>query len=201
MQHDPRVVFERMFGDSGSTDPVVQRAPGKRLAGLLDSVSQELKRLVRGLGPGDNAKLNDILMPYAISSAASRGGGRDSAYAGGGEACGIPDDYEEACRLMYDLFALAYQADLTRVITFMIGPELSGQNYPMIAFSMDTTRCRITRRIPLSWAKLTKINTYHVTLFARFLKARSTPDGDGSLLDHMILIYGAAWARAMGTTP
>jgi hypothetical protein len=105
---------------------------------------------------------------------------------------GIPADYAEHVKLMFDLEVLAYQCDLTRVITFMMGREQSGMTYPQIGVPDSHHPISHHGRDPVKIANCTKINEYHVTLFAYLLdKLRATPDGDGSLLDHMTMIYGS----------
>ena len=204
MQHDPRAVFERMFGDSGSTDPAVQRAHRQEAGSILDSVTHELARLVRGLGAGDQAKLHEYFeairdVERRIQKAEEQNSREMPAVE---QPAGIPDAYEEHAMLMYDLYALAYQADLTRVITFMIGRELSGQNYPQLGIPDGHHPLSHHQNDPAKIVKLTKINTYHVTLFSRFLeKLRSTPDGDGSLLDHVMIIYGCGMSNGNGHIP
>ena len=105
---------------------------------------------------------------------------------------GIPNNYDDHAKLMCDLMVLAYQCDLTRVATFMMGREFSGMTYPFIGVPDAHHPISHHQHEPEKVAKVAKINTYHVTLFAYLLdKLRSTPDGDGSLLDHMTLVYGA----------
>jgi hypothetical protein len=115
---------------------------------------------------------------------------------------GIPASFAEHTSLMYDLQLLAHQTDRTRVTTFMSGHELSGRTYPEIDVPDAHHPLSHHRGVPESLAKLTKINTYHVSLFASFVeKLRSTPDGDGSLLDHMVLMYGAGMSDSNSHSP
>ena len=108
------------------------------------------------------------------------------------QPAGIPATFDEHAKLMFDLQVLAYQTDLTRVITFMMGRELSGRAYPEIGVPERTIRSRTIRTIPRSSRSSPRSTRYHVTLFAYYLeKLQATPDGDGSLLDHMMLMYGA----------
>ena len=105
---------------------------------------------------------------------------------------GIPVSYEEHAKLMFDLQVLAYQADLTRVITFMVGRELSGATYPQIGVSDSHHPITHHGGDPEKIEKVTKINVYHATLFSYYLdKLRATPDGDGSLLDNIVIMYGS----------
>jgi hypothetical protein len=205
MQHDPRMVFERMFGDSGSTDPAVRRARAKADSSLLDSISQKVAQLQKRLGAGDRAKLDEYFA--AIRDVERR---IQKAEAQNAEAVvprmehpgGVPDTFEDHANLMYDLFALAYQVDLTRVITFMIGRESSGQTFPDLGIPESHHPLSHHDNDPAKLAKLTTINTYHLTLFAKFLeKLRTTPDGDGSLLDHVAMIYGSGMSNGNGHDP
>jgi hypothetical protein len=115
---------------------------------------------------------------------------------------GIPTAFADHTRLMYDLYALAYQCDMTRVITFMIAHEFSGRTYPEIGVPDAHHPISHHQGDPARLAKLAKINTYHVSLFASFLeKLRTTPDGDGSLLDHVMLVYGAGMSDSNAHDP
>ena len=108
------------------------------------------------------------------------------------QPAGIPHEFEENLQLMFDLQVLAYQADVTRVITFMVGREFSSRAYPQIGVAEAHHPLSHHQNDPEKIALLAKINTYHTTLFASYLeKLRSTPDGDGSLLDHLLLLYGS----------
>jgi hypothetical protein len=105
---------------------------------------------------------------------------------------GIPPTFEQHARLMFDLLALAYQTDLTRVGTFMLGKEVSGRSFPEIGVPDGHHACSHHQNDPAKLAKLAKINTYHMQQFAYFLdKLRKTPDGDGNLLDHSVFVYGS----------
>jgi len=194
MEHDPRVVFERMFGESGSTNASARRARMGEEGSILDSVMEKTARLERELGPSDNAKLNEYLeairdVERRIQMAETQNSQQLPSME---HPAGIPDKFEDHAKLMYDLMALAYQSDMTRIVTFMIGREQSGQTFPDLGIPDAHHAISHHQHDPVRLAKLTKINTYHITLFAQLLeKLRSTPDGDGSLLDHMMLIYGA----------
>jgi hypothetical protein len=193
-EHDPRVVFERMFGESGSTDAAVRLAGLRRNRSILDSVRDAVIDLGRGLGPGDRLKIDEYLaavrdIEQRIQKAEERGATAVPVVA---QPTGIPSDFEENLRLMFDLQALAYQSDLTRVITFMVGREFSGRPYPQIGVAEAHHPLSHHQNDPQKIAQLARINTYHTSLLASYLeKLRSTPDGDGSLLDHMVLLYGS----------
>ena len=115
---------------------------------------------------------------------------------------GIPDTFEQHARLMFDLQWLAYQGDVTRVVTFMIGREFSGRTYPEIGVPDAHHPISHHQRDPLRMEKCAKINHYHVSLFSEFVeKLKATPDGDGSLLDHVAIVYGAGMSEGNGHVP
>ena len=204
MQNDPRVVFERLFGDSGSTDPKMRAARIQQRRSVLDSVLEEVADLQRELGRGDRAKLVEYL--EAIRDVERR---IQMAEAQSGvtlplvdRPAGIPAVYEEHVKLMFDLEVLAYQCDLTRVITFMMGREFSGATYPQIGVPDAHHPISHHQNEPDKIAKVAKINAHHVQQFAYLLdKLRSTADGDGSLLDHMTMIYGAGMSDSNAHDP
>jgi len=193
-EHNPRAVFERLFGDTASTDPAARRARIEQERSILDSVTQRIARLEQNVGSADRAKLDEYFEAIRDIERRIQNAERQSAteLPVVEQPAGIPASFEDHAKLMFDLYTLAYQCDLTRVITFMIAHEFSGRTYPQIGVpdahhpishhSGDSGRL----------AKLAKINTYHISLFASFLeKLRATPDGDGSLLDHAMIVYGA----------
>jgi hypothetical protein len=192
-ENNPRVVFERLFGDSGSTDPAARRSRIQQDKSVLDSVIREAASLKGSLGPGDGVKLVEYLdairdVERRIQRAEEQSG-RELPLVD--HPAGAPDNYDDHVKLMCDLQVLAYQADLTRVITFMLGREFSGVTYPQIGVPDAHHPITHHQQEPEKIAKVAKINAYHVSQFAYLLeKLRSTPDGDGSLLDHAILIYG-----------
>ena len=192
---NPRVVFERLFGDVGSTDPAVRLARIRAQRSILDSVLQKVRDLRNELGAGDNVKINEYLeavrdVERRIQTAESQA---DRELPVVDSPSGIPVSFEEHARLMYDLQLLAFQTDLTRVFSFMIGREQSGMTYPQIGVPDAHHPISHHRNDPELRAKIARINQYHMTLFAEFVdKLRATPDGDGSLLDNVIILYGAA---------
>jgi len=192
-ENNPRAVFERLFGDSGSTDPKARRARIRQDKSLLDSVIEEAASLQNALGHGDRVKLVEYLdsirdVERRIQKAEEQSS-RELPLID--HPAGIPATYDEHVRLMCDLQVLAYQADLTRVVTFMLGREFSGVTYPQIGVPDAHHPVTHHQQEPEKIAKVAKINAYHVTQFAYLLdRMRSTPDGDGSLLDHAMLIYG-----------
>jgi hypothetical protein len=197
MQHNPRAVFERLFGDSGSTDAKARLARLRQQRSVLDSVTQEVRSLGGVLGPGDRTKLDEYLeavrdVERRIVRAESQS---DRELPVLERPAGAPASYEEHVKLMFDLEVLAYQSDLTRVITLMLAREFSGMTYPQI--DVPDAHHPVTHHAgePEKIAKVAKINAYHVQLLAYLLeRLRATPDGDGSLLDHATLIYGAGLA-------
>jgi hypothetical protein len=197
MENNPRVVFERLFGDTGSTNPSVRRARLLRDASLLDSVTERAADLQRGLGTQDRSKLDQYLaavrdIERRIQKAEEQSSRELPVIE---QPAGVPATFGEHVRLMFDMQLLAYQTDMTRVVTFMLGREITGRTYAEIGVPDAHHPISHHQRDPEKFVKLTKINTYHVTLFAEFLeKLRQTPDGDGSLLDHITLIYGAGMA-------
>ena len=204
MQSDPRVVFQRLFGDSASTDPGEQAERFRQRKSLLDSVTEEVARLQGALPQGDRAKLVEYLeairdVERRIQVAESQ---MDQQVPLVDQPQGVPGDWEEHLKLMFDLQVLAYQVDLTRVITFMLGREHSGMTYPQIQVPDAHHPISHHQQEPDKVAKIAKINAYHVEMFTYFLeKLRATPDGDGSLLDHATLIYGAGMADSNSHSP
>ena len=197
MENDPRVVFERLFGDSGSTDPAIRKARLRKDASLLDSVTERAGALSRELGAGDRAKLRQYLeavrdVERRIQMAEAQSG-RELPVVD--QPAGIPGTFGEHAKLMFDLQALAYETDLTRVATFMMGREITGRTYAEIGVPDAHHPISHHQRDPAKLAKLTKINQYHVQLFSEFLaRLAATPNGDGTLLDHSMIVYGAGMA-------
>ncbi len=191
----PRAIFERLFGDSNSTDPAVRLARIQEDRSLLDSVTQATARLMRRLGPGDRAHLSQYL--DAIRDIERRIQIAEQQTSNGlptlERPAGIPATFEEYARLMFDLQVLAFQTDMTRVSTFMMGREQSNRAFPEIGIPDSHHPLSHHRHDPDKIAKVIQINIYHSKLFAYYLeKMRSTPDGDGSLLDHSLIVYASA---------
>jgi hypothetical protein len=196
---NPRVVFERLFGDAATTDPSVRLARAQRRRSILDSVMDKVSALRRELGAADRAKISEYLeairdVERRIQVAEAQAGRELPVLE---SPAGIPVSFDEHARLMYDLLVLAYQVDLTRVFSFMIGREQSGTTYPQIG--VPDPHHPITHhsgdRVKIE--KVAKINQYHVKLFAEFLqKLKATPDGEGSLLDNSMILYGACLREA-----
>ena len=195
MEDHPRVVFERLFGDSETTDRATRLARIQKNRSLLDSVSHGVSRLVAGLAPSDRVKLTEYLdairdVERRIQIAEEQASRELPSLER--PAGGFPASYEEYAKLMLDLQVLAYQTDMTRVITFMFAHERSGRSYRDIGVADAHHSLSHHRNDPISIAKLVKVNSYHVQLLAYYLnRLRSTPDGDGTLLDHTMIVYGS----------
>lgn len=202
-QNDPRHVFERLFGDTRSTDPKERIARTREEKSILDSVTQEVSRLGGTLPAADRTKLTEYLdairgVERRIQIAEKEN--RQVPLVDHPE--GIPASWEDHVKLMFDLEVLAYQSDLTRVITIMLGHEQSGMTYPQIGVPDAHHPVSHHQREPEKVAKTAKINAYHVKMFAYLLeKLRATPDGDGTLLDHVTMIYGAGIADSNSHAP
>ena len=192
MQNNPRVVFERLFGDGGSTAD--RQSEFKKDRSILDAISSDLARLQREIGAGDQARVAQYLDAVrAIERRIQLSEQKDTELPELERPVGIPESYREHVELMFDLTALAYQVDMTRVFTFMLGRELNGRAYPEIGIPDSHHGLSHHRYDPEKLAQLAKINTYHVSLFTHFLdELANTPDGDGSLLVHSLLMYGAS---------
>jgi len=193
-ENSPRLVFERLFGDVGSTETAARLAHMRQDRSILDYVSERAANLNQGLGPADRSRLEEYLdgvrdIETRIQKAEAQSA-RDMPVVN--QPVGIPATFEEHAKLMYDLQVLAFQSDLTRVITFMYGREFTGRPYPEIGVPEGHHPLSHHENDPDKLLALSKVNTYHVQMFAYFLdKLSKTKDGDGSLLDHVLLIYGA----------
>lgn len=189
----PRLVFENLFGEGGT--PEERRAALRKRASLLDSVAEEMKRLQRGLGAGDRARVSDYLdsireVERRIQKAETDS--KDIPLPDLERPMGVPASYADHARLMFDLQLLAFQGDITRVITFQIARETSNRSYPEIGVSDPHHPLSHHGDDPEKIARMAKINAFHVSLFAEYLqKLRETPEGNGSLLDNVLLLYGS----------
>jgi len=189
----PRIVFERLFGDGATA--AERRASLKKRASLLDSVRDEFAQLNNQLGPADRARLSQYLdtireverrIQRAEANAAANPV-RDVE-----RPVGVPASYADHARLMFDLQVLAFQADVTRVITFQMARETSNRTYPEIGVSDPHHPLTHHGNDPKKIEKVARINRFHVSLFAEFLaKLRDTREGGGTLLDHSLLLYGS----------
>jgi hypothetical protein len=199
METNPRAVFERLFGDSGSTDRSVIGARMRQKKSILDSVNAKLASLKRSVGPQDQIHLEQFTdavrdVERRIQTAEQQ---TDNDLPKLDQPAGIPKDYQDHVELMLDLQLLAFQTDLTRVITFMFGRELSGRPYPQIGVpdAHHPLSHHNDRRDLVE--KMSKINVYHVQLFSKYVaKLRSTREGDGTLLDSVIILYGSGLSNS-----
>ncbi|MBM3772677.1 MAG: DUF1552 domain-containing protein [Acidimicrobiia bacterium] len=193
MENNPRVVFERLFGEGGTAAQRIARARHKK--SLLDSVLEEANRLRQTLGPSDQVKVADYFDAVREVERRIQQAERHTAESPIPvlpQPLGIPDSFEEHVKLMYDLQWLAYQADITRVFTFMLGREVNSRTFPQIGVNEPHHGVSHHRDEPGQLEKLAKINTYQTQIFQSFVeRLHSTPDGDGTLLDHSMLLYGA----------
>ena len=200
MENNPRAVFERMYGDSGSADPAMQRARAQQKKSILDSVMDRLAGINRRLGPEDRVKVDEYAaairdVERRIEVAESKSDLDPDLVAE--EPRGVPSSFREHVELMYDLQFLALQGDLTRVVTFMLGREQSTRTYPEVGVPNAHHPLSHHENVPERVALMSKINTYHAELTSKYLeRLRATPDGDGSLLDNMTIMYGTCLSNS-----
>jgi hypothetical protein len=202
MEINPRAVFERMFGDSDTADPKERLRRIEKNRSILDSVTQGVNRLLVRGGTSDRIKLTeyldairDVERRIQVTEKASSSPGQTSnlGQPAMGRPAGIPTEYAEHAKLMFDLMVLAYQSDMTRVITFMMGRDSTDRSHREIGVADGHHALSHHKEIPETMEQVAKIDLHQIELFADFLeKMRSTPDGDGSLLDHSIIIYGSS---------
>jgi hypothetical protein len=199
METNPRAVFERVFGEAGTS--AQRRARLDRETSILDSIAEDARELQRGLTPRDRARLGDYLdnireMERRIQKTEARNSGDTRVP----EApIGTPDSFDEHVALMFDLAAAAFEADVTRVFTFMMSRELSQRTYPQIGVTEQHHSVSHHQNNAAKMAQMVTINTYYVQFYARFLeKLGSIQEGDGSILDHSLLVYGAGMADSNG---
>jgi hypothetical protein len=192
-ENNPRLVFERLFGDGGT--PAQRQAQARENRSLLDSVLADLSRLQKDLGPADRVRVGEYLdavreIEGRIQRAERRSS--DESLAHLDRPTGIPSRFDEHVKLMFELQWLAFRGDLTRVVTFMLGRELNFRTYPEIGINEGHHGLSHHQDNPAQLAKYARLNTYQTELFAGFLeRLRATPDGDGTLLDHSLFLYGA----------
>ena len=193
VENNPRAVFERLFGTSGSTDPEARLARRRRDRSILDAVGEKLAGLERVIGPADQVKLDEYLeavrdMERRIEMA-ERHNARELPVVE--QPVGVPSDFAEHAKLMMDLLAVAYQTDLTRISTFMMGREISGRAYPEIGVSDSHHPLSHHQDEAPKLERLHKVNEYHVQQFAYLVdKLAGLPDGDGTMFDSTLFLYG-----------
>jgi hypothetical protein len=194
MEYNPRAVFEKLFGDTGSTERAAREARMRQSKSILDSVTDKLSSLRRELGPGDLDKVNEYT--DAIRDVERRIQLTEQQQSVELPAIdqpqGVPPVFEDHLALMFDLQVLAFQSDMTRVISFMIGKEQSARPYPQIGIPEAHHPLSHHNNVPELIERMSHINRYHAQLFAKYLtKLRATQDGDGTLLDHTTIMYGS----------
>ncbi len=203
MESNPRAVFERLFGEGGTAAERFARLRQDR--SVLDLAMEDVARLQKKLGAGDRATVDEYLtavrdVEQRIQRAESRKGADLLALPE--QPVGIPDSFDEHAKLMLDLNLLAFQADVTRVVAFQISRELSARPYPWIGVPDGHHTVSHHQLDPEKITKATKINAYHMSLYARLIeKLKNTPDGDGTLLDHSLLMYGTGMGDSDHHTP
>lgn len=201
MEHDPAAAFVRLFGDGGSPEARAERMRQK--TSILDSLLGEVASLRATLSPADRTRMAGYLDALRdVEARVQKAVAHNTELPRFDRPGGVPDTFAEHARLMFDLQLLAYRGDVTRVVTYMVGREFSGRTYPEIGVPDAHHPISHHQRDPIRMDKCAKINRYHVTLFAEFLdKMRTTPDGDGSLLDHTAILYGAGMSEGNGHVP
>jgi uncharacterized protein DUF1552 len=198
MEVNPRIVFERMFGDGGS--PSQRLAQVREDRSILDSVKDAVAGLERRLGAGDRVKVAEYLdsmreIERRIQVAERQSG--ESLIALPDRPIGVPENYDEHAKLMFDLAALAFQADITRVFTLLLGREQTNRPYPFIGVPEAHHAISHHQNDPQKLAKCAKINAYHIELLARFAeKLKAIPDGDGTLLDNSMILQGSGLSNS-----
>ncbi len=192
METNPRVVFEHLLGDGGSTDPAARLARIRKDRSVLDAVTEKLASLRRELGGRDRVKVDDFIESVRDVERRIRHAEKQALELPNiKQPTGIPDSFEEHAKLMFDLQVLAFQSDLTRVITFMMGREFSGRTYQEIGIAEAHHPLSHHQGNREKLARLTKIQTFHASVFSYYLeKLRAVPEGDGTLLDQMMIVYG-----------
>ena len=196
MELNPRVVFERLFGGTGTSEQ--RKMQMSRTSSILDDIRGEASRLQRRLGAQDRSRLDNYLanireIEQRIQKAERTSSDRIDAPP---VPSGIPDTFVEHVALQFDLLAVAFQADLTRVASFMNGRDVTYHNYPELGFTDGHHPLSHHGNNADKKSKFAKVNTYEMTMFAKFLdRLRSTPDGDGTLLDHSVVLYGSGMSH------
>ena len=202
LETNPRVVFERLFGRPGSTEERVARMRQNR--SILDSVRGDVSSLERGLGARDRVRLDQYLdhvreIEGRIQRAEKQATTDVILPAA---PVGIPDSWAEHAGVMFDLMALAWEADLTRVFSFMLNREASQLVFPEIGLSEPWHHVSHHGNEPEKLAMLVKVNIWQISLFGKFLeRLRTTPDGDGTLLDHSLVLWGSGMSDSNAHSP
>jgi len=198
MEINPRIVFDRMFGDGSTSEERLQRIERQR--SILDVVNGQIRRLQGNLGPNDRNRMTeylDTVREIERRIQISEKQNSNSSLAVPASPTGIPDDHEEHTKLMFDLMTVAFQAGITNISTFMMAREVSYRTFPKLGISEAFHPASHHQNNPERLQALSRINAYHVSLVAYFLeKLKATPDGDGNLLDHSLILYGSAMSNS-----
>ena len=201
LETNPRVVFERLFGRPGSAEQRLTRMRQNR--SILDSVKGDVAALERGLGTRDRGRLDEYLEHLReIERRISRAEHQSATTVAPAAPIGIPDSWEEHAGVMFDLMALAFEADLTRVFSFMLNREASQLVFPELGFNEPWHHVSHHGNEAEKLALLVKLNTWQISVFGRFLeRLRKTPDGDGTLLDHSAVLWGSGMSDSNTHSP
>jgi uncharacterized protein DUF1552 len=199
MEYNPRAVFERLFGDSGSTDPKVREARLQQKRSILDSVRGGSKNLFGSVGSNDRhlidsyfEAIRDVERRVEVAEAQSA---RELPVID--QPAGVPENFVDYAKMMYDLQVLAFRADLTRVATFMLAKEVNSRTYPEIGVTEGHHSLSHHGNVPQKKELLSRVNALHASLYAYFLEQlQATADGDGTLLDHIVTLYGSGHGDA-----
>jgi hypothetical protein len=202
-ERDPRVVFQRLFGDGGSVTARLQQMRKDR--SILDSITESFTRLEKRLGVGDRRTVAEYLDSVRDVERRIQKAEQNNANAPLPtvvQPAGVPEEYDEHAKLLLDLLLLGYRADITRVSCMQIARESSTRTYPFIGVPEPHHPVSHHQNDPHNIQQKTRIDAYHISLFGRLIeKMKQTPDGDGSLLDHSILVYGAGMGDGDHHTP
>ncbi|MGQ0736634.1 MAG: DUF1552 domain-containing protein [Acidobacteriota bacterium] len=203
MEYDPSAAFARLFGDAANSDTAARLARMQSKGSVLDSLLAEVAGLRQKISASDRSRVSGYLESVRdVEQRIQRAVEHNAELPAFDRPAGVPDTFAQHARLMFDIQWLAYQGDLTRVVTFMLGREFSGRTYPEIGVPDAHHPISHHQRDPVRMEKCAKINHYHVSLFAYFVdKLRNTADGDGTLLDHTAIIYGAGMSEGNGHVP
>jgi predicted component of type VI protein secretion system len=197
MENSPQVVFEKLFGDGSNAEQRLNRKTEDH--SILDSIAQNMGRLQSGLGSADRARISEYMDDIReIERRIQRATKQNEADVKVPEApVGVPETFDEHLKLLFDLQALAYQADITRVFTLMFAHDSSGSTYPVSGNRDGFHGASHHSNIPARMESFSLINKYHAQMLAYFLeKLKNTPDGDGSILDHSMILYGSSMSNA-----
>ena len=203
MEHDPSAAFVRLFGDGAGVDNATRRARVQQKGSILDSLLSEVAALRQSVAADDRTKISGYLASIRdVEQRIQKALAFNAEMPSFTRPAGVPEAFADHAKLMFDLQLLAFQGDVTRVGTFMIGREFSGRTYPEIGVPDAHHPISHHQRDPVRMDKCAKINRYHAELFAYYLtRMKETPDGEGTLLDHTAIVYGAGMSEGNGHVP